>query len=105
MASSERRPDDQFPMMMGRSVLEEYLGRKGNVIDFYIEQMGLSNAMIKLEGRDTVFIKPQVYKWLCEVGAQKGVGNMAAAQIGFVIVVGLIGGVLGWHASKGDLFD
>lgn len=27
------------------------------------------------------------------------------AQIGFVIVVGLIGGFLGWHASKGDLFD
>ena len=28
-----------------------------------------------------------------------------AAQIGFMIVVGLIGGFIGWHASKGDLFD
>ncbi|RRG07789.1 MAG: hypothetical protein DUD32_12680 [Lactobacillus sp.] len=71
MAASERRPDDQFPMIMNRTELNEYLGRKGNVIDFYIEQMGLSNAMIKLEGRDTVFIRPKVYKWLCEVGVQK----------------------------------
>lgn len=30
---------------------------------------------------------------------------MAVAQVGFVIVVGLIGGFIGWHASKGDLFD
>lgn len=50
MAASERRPDDQFPMIMNRTELNEYLGRKGNVIDFYIDQMGLSNAMIKLEG-------------------------------------------------------
>lgn len=35
----------------------------------------------------------------------KEVTSMAVAQIGFVIVVGLIGGFIGWHASKGDLFD
>ena len=30
---------------------------------------------------------------------------MAVAQIGFIIVVALIGGFIGWHVSKGDLFD
>lgn len=69
MALKERKSDDQFPMMMGRSVLEEYLGRSGTVVDFYISQMGLNNAMLDLEHRDPVFLKPQVYKWLCEVGA------------------------------------
>lgn len=27
------------------------------------------------------------------------------SQIGFVILVAVIGGFIGWHASKGDLFD
>jgi hypothetical protein len=69
MAVSGRRPDDQFPMIMSRTELNEYLGRKGTVVDFYISQMGLNNAMLDLEHRDPVFLKPQVYKWLCEVGA------------------------------------
>lgn len=30
---------------------------------------------------------------------------MVVEQIGFIIVVGLIGGFIGWHVSKGDLFD
>lgn len=68
MTIKERRPDDQFPMIMNRTELNEYLGRKSNVVDFYINQMGLSNAAIELKGRNTMFVRPQVYEWLCNVG-------------------------------------
>lgn len=69
MAASKRRPDDQFPMMMGKELLCEYLGPSSPIIDEYIE-LGLDKAIkarSKKDGRP-LFSRPLVDKWLNTTG-------------------------------------
>jgi hypothetical protein len=69
MAASERRPDDQFPMLMGKDCLCRYLGPSSAVVDDYIE-LGLDKAIIKRNKEDErpLFSRPLVDKWLNTIG-------------------------------------
>lgn len=69
MTVKERIPDDQFPMLMGKELLCDYLGPSSSIIDEYIE-LGLDKAIkgrSKKDGRP-LFSRPLVDKWLNTTG-------------------------------------
>lgn len=65
-----RPADEQFPLLMTRASLKDYLGKSDDIIDKLLRFTRLKESVFQLDGSDPMYLKPVVDEVVPKLGKE-----------------------------------